>query len=74
MPEIISGDRESKIRDFARNKYPADFIMQQHTYDTQLESKNYMETITNSSAKAQAQRKYTNDYTMQKYTYDKLAY
>jgi hypothetical protein len=48
--------------------------MQQYIYNKQLADKEYMNNVTNYSAKAKAKSEYPNDYSMQKYIYDKLVF
>ena len=61
---------EDEIRLFAAKEFPDDTEMQQHTYEEQLEAKEFMDNATNSELIAIATKEYPEDYSMQQHTYE----
>ena len=59
------------LNQIAFRQYPNDYSMQKYVYDKQISAKQYMRSVSSSSAKSRALRQYPNDYSMQKYIYDK---
>ena len=63
-------NKYSEIREFAKRKFPYDQSMQDYTFNEQVESYQYMQSITDLEIKKIAEEKYPTDYSMQKYIYE----
>ena len=67
---VFSQSIETKVREFAMQKYPNDREMREYVYRNQMAAYNYMLLVADQEVEKFAVSKYPSDYEMQQYTYD----